>query len=279
MAKKLETLKVPGATLYHEVRGSGPVLLAIPGGPTDAGMFEAFASLLEDRYTVVTYDPRGHSRSTLDEPPLGMSTEQHADDAAALLDALSSEPAFVMGSSGGGTIGLDLVARHGDKVKTLVAHEPPVMMLLPDAQRFRDLFKEIGDAYRKDGVFAAMEKFGVIVEEGGPKYNEEMAQNDAPPMDPEMMARMGANFELFIAQELQAIGLYVPDIEALKASPSRIVVGGGKASGRQAAYRSAVALAEKLGIELTYFEGAHGGWGASDEAFAERVHESLQGSA
>ncbi|MGH2758351.1 MAG: alpha/beta fold hydrolase, partial [Actinomycetota bacterium] len=69
MSQKLDSLKVPGATLYHEVRGSGPVLLAIPGGPTDAGLFTGFAEYLADRYTVVTYDPRGHSRSTLDGPP------------------------------------------------------------------------------------------------------------------------------------------------------------------------------------------------------------------
>lgn len=278
MAQKLDTLKVPGATLYHEVRGSGPVLLAIPGGPTDAGMFDAMAPLLEDRYTVVAYDPRGHSRSTLDGPPEDISVKQHADDAAALLDALSSDPAFVVGSSGGGTIGLDLVARHGDKVKALVAHEPPVMMLLPDAQRWREVFKEIDEAYRSDGVFAAMGKFGSVVEEGGPKYSEEMAQNEPTPQDAEMMARMGGNFDLFIAHEMQAIAGYVPDIDALKASRSRIVVAGGKTSGEQAAYRAAVALAEKLGIELTYFEGAHGGWGASDEAFAERVHEVLTAS-
>lgn len=273
---KADMLKVPGAALYHEVRGSGPVLLAIPGGPTDAGMFDAMAPLLEDRYTVVAYDPRGHSRSTLDGAPEDISVEQHADDAAALLDTLGSEPAFVLGSSGGGTIGLGLVARHGEKVKTLVAHEPPVMMLLPDAERWRGIFKEIDGAYRSDGVFAAMGKFGAVVEEGGPKYSEEMAQQDATPPDPEMMARMGANFDLFIAHEMQDIASYVPDIAALKASPSRIVVAGGKTSGEQAAYRSAEALAEKLGIELTYFEGAHGGWGASDEAFAERVNEVLQ---
>ena len=31
------TLKVPGASLYYELRGSGPVLLFMPGGPADAG--------------------------------------------------------------------------------------------------------------------------------------------------------------------------------------------------------------------------------------------------
>src|SRR5919108_4494073 len=96
-----KTLKVPGATLYYEVRGSGPVLLMIPGGPTDAGMFTGLADLLADRYTVVTYDPRGHSRSTLDGAPEDVAVDLHADDAARLLDAVSDGPAYVFGSSGG----------------------------------------------------------------------------------------------------------------------------------------------------------------------------------
>lgn len=279
MATKLDTLKVPGAEIYREIRGTGPLLLTITGGPTDAGMFEGLAALLEDRYTVVVYDQRGHSRSTIEGEPSGDIVRLHADDAAALIESLSTEPVFVLGSSGGATIGLDLVARHGDKVRTLVAHEPPVMMLLPDADGVRQTMQEIDQAYRTDGVFAAMGIFGRLVEEGGPAYGEEMAQQEQPPGHAEMMARMAANFEFFMAHELQPIGGYVPDIVALKASPSRIVVAGGKTSGEQAAFRSARALADKLGIELTWFEGGHGGWGAPEEVFAERLDEILRGAA
>lgn len=50
----VRTLKVDGATLYHEVRGSGPLLLLITGGPTDAGMFTDLTGRLADRYTVVS---------------------------------------------------------------------------------------------------------------------------------------------------------------------------------------------------------------------------------
>jgi pimeloyl-ACP methyl ester carboxylesterase len=39
------------------------VLLMIPGGPADAGVFTALRGFLTDRYTVVPYDPRGNSRS------------------------------------------------------------------------------------------------------------------------------------------------------------------------------------------------------------------------
>src|SRR5688500_10153152 len=93
------TLSVPGATLYYEVSGSGPVLLCIPGGPTDAGMFMDLAGRLSDRYTVVCYDPRGHSRSPLDGAAEDISVAVHAEDAALLLAAVGDEPAFVYGSS------------------------------------------------------------------------------------------------------------------------------------------------------------------------------------
>jgi len=77
MATKSEILKVPGARLYYEVQGSGPVLLMIPGGPTDAGVFAGLAGFLADRYTVVPYDPRGNSRSVLDGPPEDQRMDVH----------------------------------------------------------------------------------------------------------------------------------------------------------------------------------------------------------
>ncbi|MEJ7839831.1 MAG: alpha/beta fold hydrolase [Thermomicrobiales bacterium] len=73
------TISVPGATLYYEIRGSGPTLLIIPGGPQDAGVFSGFANLLADRYTVVTYDPRGNSRSPVEDTSADQRVELHAD--------------------------------------------------------------------------------------------------------------------------------------------------------------------------------------------------------
>jgi hypothetical protein len=37
------TLNVPGATVYFETQGTGPVLLLIPGGAADAGIFAGLA--------------------------------------------------------------------------------------------------------------------------------------------------------------------------------------------------------------------------------------------
>jgi pimeloyl-ACP methyl ester carboxylesterase len=272
---ELRTITVPGAELYVEVRGSGRVLLLITGGPTDAGMFTDLADRLADRYTVVSYDQRGHSRSTLDADP-GDILAAHAEDAAAILRATTNEPAYVYGSSGGGTIGLELVARHPELVRTLVAHEPPLFERLPDAPEWRAKLDEISETYATEGVFPAMGKFGAVVEEGGPKYSEEMAQIEPTPESQEMGARMMGNFDLFIAHELRPIAGFVPDVDALQAAPTRIVSAAGATSGEQMARRASVVLAEQLGTDVTYLPGAHGGWGSDPEEFAERLHEALQ---
>ena len=270
------SVEVPGAALHVEVRGSGPVLLCVTGGPTDAGMFADLADRLSDRYTVVAYDQRGHSRSALHGEPEDIRVALHADDAAAVLAAAGDEQAYVYGSSGGGTIGLELVARHPERVRTLVAHEAPLMELLPDAQRWRSAFEEISTTYRSQGAFAAMGMFGALVEEGGPKYSEEMQQTPPTPDSEETMGRMVGNFDLFMAHEIRQIAGYVPDVEALRRARTRIVSAAGETSGEQAARRAAVALAERLGASVTYLPGGHGGWGADPQEFADRLHEVLR---
>ena len=269
-------LKVAGATLYVEVRGTGPILLCITGGPTDAGMFTDLAGRLADRYTVVSYDQRGHSRSALESEPEDIAVALHADDAAAILAAVGNEPAYVYGNSGGATIGLELVARHPELVRTLVAHEAPIMELLPDAERWRATFADISETYQTDGVFPAMAKFGAAVEVGGPKYSEEMQQTPPKPESEEMMGRMAGNFDLFIAHEIRQNGGYVPDIGALRNAPTRIISAPGETSGEQGARRAAIALAERLGIPVTYLPGGHGGWGSDPQEFADRLRAALR---
>jgi pimeloyl-ACP methyl ester carboxylesterase len=130
-------LEVPGATLFHKVRGSGPVLLILQGGGGDAEGSEALVRLLADTYTMVTYDRRGLSRSSIQDPSPPISIEVHSEDAHRLLLALSSEPAFVLRASIGALIALDLVTRHPEQVRALVAFEPGIADLLPEDERAR----------------------------------------------------------------------------------------------------------------------------------------------
>src|SRR6266568_2701403 len=130
----VHTLDVPGARLYYERRGTGPLLLMI-GSPMDSTGFAGLASALADDYTVVTYDPRGIGNSSREDTTEDVTPGQQADDVRRLLSALGGGPASVFGSSGGAVVGLALVTAHPAQVRTLVAHEPPWSSCRPTARR------------------------------------------------------------------------------------------------------------------------------------------------
>jgi pimeloyl-ACP methyl ester carboxylesterase len=128
-------LRVPGATIFHESRGAGPVLLMVQGRDGAHDGTAGIATHLAEHFTVVSYDRRGLSGSKLDPGAVPPNIATHADDAYRLLEATTSEPAFVFGASIGALIGLDLLARHPDRIRLLVAHEPPATEFLPDGER------------------------------------------------------------------------------------------------------------------------------------------------
>lgn len=269
-------LTVPGARLYYEVSGSGPVLLLIPGGPVDADGFAPIVPFLEASYTVVRYDPRGISRSALDDPDAEVPVERHADDAQQLLMAIGDEPAYVLGNSGGAVIGVALAERHPDSVQTLVAHEPPLIGLLEESERSlaEQATQEIYNTYLEEGAGPAMEKFMAMAGMDGPP------PADLSPEEQEAMAQQMAsvlpNLDFFLGNYLLPITSYVPDIAALHAASTRVVVGVGEATDGQEAHRTALALAERLGTEAVTFPGDHVGFMALPEAFTQKLHEVFQ---
>ena len=93
------TLSVPGAQLYYEVRGAGPLLVLV-GAPMDAASFAPVADLLATDHTVLTTDPRGIDRSPVEDPDQDCTPEMRADDLSRLLAHLDAGPAAVLGSSG-----------------------------------------------------------------------------------------------------------------------------------------------------------------------------------
>lgn len=266
------TLDVPRARLYYEQRGSGPLLLMI-GSPMDSTGFAGLANALAGHYTVVTYDPRGTGNSSREDTTHDVTPEQQADDVDLLLSALGGEPAHVFGSSGGGVVGLSLVTAHPGRVRTLVAHEPPVVDLLPDRAQVCAQIQDIYDTYRADGADKAMQKFMAHAGLGGAPGQ----QADAPRPEPsaEERARMRATTEHFLAHLLRPTTHYRPDIQALRAASTRIVVAGGATSKAQLANRTAVALADRLGTTVVDFPGDHGGFMALPEQFGRVLDQVL----
>jgi pimeloyl-ACP methyl ester carboxylesterase len=272
------TLKVPGAQIYYEMQGAGPLLLIIPGGPQDAGVFRQISQLLADRYTVAAYDPRGNSRSSFDAGPQELDVDIQADDAAALIGALGDGPAYVFGTSGGAQIGLNLAARHPELVRALVAHEPPSTMLLDDPSEALAADQSLYETYRRDGVEAAMGQFFSahgLGDEGG--QDEAPPEFDMPPEAAETFERVSGNFDYWLAHGMMPLSLYRPDIDALRAGKPRVVVGIGEGSEGQVIAEMGHALARKLGGAPVAFPGDHMGFEPHAEAFAKALDGALRG--
>lgn len=262
------TLDVPGARLHYEVRGEGPLLLVM-GSPMGAAAFTPLADALASDHTVVTHDPRGISRSPIDDPEQESTPGLRADDVAALLDALRAESADVFGSSGGAVTGLALVERHPGRVRTLVAHEPPLLELLPDAADRRAGVDDILETFQQEGVPAAWGRFMAFA---GFEAGDEGAPAGPPGEPSEQDLADGARF---FGHELRGTAGYLPDVAALTAGTSRVVVGVGDASGGLVTYQTSVALAERLGTQPVEFPGDHGGFVSDAEDFAQVLRKVL----
>jgi pimeloyl-ACP methyl ester carboxylesterase len=206
------------------------------------------------------------SRSPFDGEPQDTTVQTFADDAQRLLAAVGTEPAYVLGSSSGGLVGLELVREHPEQVRVLVAHEPPCTRLLDDADEHLAFDREVYDTYRAEGVGPAMGKFMAAA---GLDQGEPPPADSTPEMD-EAMARMQGKMEFFLAHMWLPLTEYAPDTSQLGSLPITVAVG--EASEGQLAHRAARALAEQLGQAAAV--GDHG-WGGNAEAFADRLDEVL----
>jgi len=287
-------LNVPGGRLYYEVRGSGPLLLVI-GQPMTSAPFGPLADLLAEDHTVVTYDPHGLGTSTIDDPSRDVTPEIQGDDLAHLVDAVGAERADVFGSSGGAIAALAFAARHPDKAGAVIAHEPPVAELLPDAAQVRSAVDDIEDAYRAYGSGAAWGKFVSLVMHDGPVTEAGVPPAAWPPAGdgtedaqaqasedpegvetrPEPSEKQQADDELFFLRMLKPFTRYQPLIKVLRWGGPRVVVAVGAASGNEIARRSAEALAERLEAQPAVFPGDHGGFMADPAAFTATIRQVL----
>ncbi|MFE5295358.1 alpha/beta fold hydrolase [Streptomyces sp. NPDC056632] len=262
------TVKVPGATLHHEVRGRGPVLLLVPGGAGDAGLFAGMADLLADAgHTVVSYDQRGLSRSPLDGPPADQRVPEWGADALAVLDAVSpDEPAYVFGSSSGAIVALALLATRPDRVRRLVAHEPPLVELLADPAPYREHFAEVRELHRTQGLGPAMVRFSETPDGRKP----ERQHGELPASVRPMAARMAANMPVFLEHVLCPFSSSAPDLDGLRAAAGKLVLGVGRESADQEALAGpSRRIAELTGAALVEFPGGHLGCVERPEEFAE----------
>ena len=261
---KTDTLAVPGAVLHYDVRAADvsthPVLLII-GSPMGAAGFVTLAGHFTDR-PVVTYDPRGSGRSPRTDGALETTPDEHADDLHRLISALDSTgPVDIFATSGGAVNALALVTKHPEQVRTLVAHEPPAFKNLPDSEYVLAECADIHETYLRSGFGPAMAKFIAIAMVQGP-LTAEYATRPAP--DPASFGLPteddGSRSDPLVGQNIISGSHYEHDFDALRAAPTRIVIGVGEESGQAVAGRAGTAVAERLRITPVTFPGGHDGF-------------------
>lgn len=239
--KRTGSVQVNGATLYYEVRGNGPSVLCITGGAQDAGEFALLAEELADEFTMITYDRRGFSRST---PPAGWtatSVQEHADEAAELLEALVKAPAAVLGTSSGAVILLDLIARHSQVL----------LGVLPNAAEVgAQLQALVQQGFAKGGPRAALELF-MRTNAGDAAYES---------IPPDVLERVLGNAETFFQLEMPSFVKYVPDAETIAISQVPIVPLAGAENRGTFLYETTRWLAGCAGTEVVELPGGHAGF-------------------
>ena len=258
------TLNVPGATLAYDVRPNAtttePVLLLI-GSPMGAAGFGTLSSHFADR-TVVTYDPRGAERSEKTDPASPSTPEEHADDLHRLIEALDSGPVDLFASSGGAVNALALVERHPEQVRTLVAHEPPLLQLLARPRRRP---RRRARHSRHVHALRLWRRHGQV-HRAGPASRDRFRRTGSTNRRPIRRCSGcrptddGSRTDALLGQNMTSSTGYEPDFDALRRASTRIVIAAGAESEGELANRGAHAVAERLGMTPVIFPSNHGGF-------------------
>jgi pimeloyl-ACP methyl ester carboxylesterase len=283
----VHTLTNPEADVVYDVNGPLPTADGRPplfmiGQPMTAGGFTTLASHFPDR-TVVTYDPRGLGRSTRKDGRVDNSPTVQASDVHDVIEAHGAGSVDIFASSGGAVTALALVAAHPHDVRTLVAHEPPLIAVLPDAEAAERARAAVRDAYEARGSSAGMAAFMAMASWRGEFTEAYFAQPEADPAAFGMPTPDdGSRDDPLLSDRSWAVSGYQPDVEGLMAAPARVVIAVGEESEGTFTGRTSLATADLLGQPATVFPSHHGGFlGAESgypgqpEAFARKLRDIL----
>ena len=281
------TLETTEVDIVYDVQGPLPTADGRPplfmiGQPMDASGFRALASYFPDR-TVVTYDPRGLGRSVRKDGRVDHLPSIKADDVHTVIRALGVGPVEMFASSGGAVTALALVAAYPNDVTVLVAHEPPLLPVLPDAEAAARARANFRDAYVAKGRGAGMAAFIAMTSWQGEFTDDYFAQPTPDPAQFGMPSEDdGSRDDPLLSDRSWAVNGYRPDFDALAAAPTRIVIAVGEESAGTFTGRTSVATADLLGQQATVFPSHHAGFLGGDsgyagqpEPFARRLRDVL----
>src|SRR5687767_15246677 len=113
-----------GTNIGYEKSGQGPAVILVDGAMCwrESGPARPLAKLLEDQFTVYTYDRRGRGESGDTKP---YAVDREIEDLGAILQQAGNQ-AYVYGVSSGAALALQGTAKLGpSKVAKLAVYEPP----------------------------------------------------------------------------------------------------------------------------------------------------------
>jgi 3-oxoadipate enol-lactonase len=126
------------ASIRYERTGDGPqplVLLHEMGGSLES--WDALVPFLAQQFTVIRCDQRGAGNSEKIRAPI--TFPDFADDLSALFDHLGlTEPVDIVGVAAGACIGLLFASRYPERVRRLIAMNPPTNAEGASGQVLRD---------------------------------------------------------------------------------------------------------------------------------------------
>lgn len=281
---RTSTLSLPEVDLVYDVRGAapstdGPRPLVIIGQPMCADGFEALAEQITDR-PVITYDPRGLGRSTTRRDGRDdLRPQDQAADLHALVAELGAGPVDVLGSSGGAVAGLEWAASYPDDIATLVAHEPPSLWALTDADAAGRAFERVRESYQQRGFGAGFADFVGLISWPG-EFTD--AYFETPPADPAAMGMPseddGSRDDPLLSERSSTVVTHQPDLDTLRSGSTRVILGIGAETGDAITARTARGVAAAIDAQIVEFPGGHGGFAAAEgpmpgqpEAFAQTL--------
>ncbi|MBI3964142.1 MAG: alpha/beta hydrolase [Chloroflexi bacterium] len=109
---------IEGVEIDYELTGEGPPVVFVHGLGGHKGTWSRQVAPLASRYRVLTFDHRGHGRSTRDVPVTGSAEFVH--DLHALLDQLELDRAVLVGHSFGGVLSIRFTLAYPERVRGLV---------------------------------------------------------------------------------------------------------------------------------------------------------------
>ena len=254
----VETGKVAteGDEIVFDVRGQGAPLLLIPGTPGDALGYSLVAERLASDYTVITYDPRGFGRSTGHDPQ-NYEIGQQARDVVTVLGAAGYDAALIFGSSAGAVVGLEMATNHPQAVTGLVAHEAPVIRILPDAEQIQTRLAEIYLSGWTEGpkvAFLRFLEFAQIPANNGQPFTDADITQITPIIDTLEPLNTAVSY---VRYNMLPITSYKPDVQRIEENGVPVVMGAGELSLDLFYGQAAPLLAEQLGGPFVKFAGHH----------------------